>query len=75
MHAVRRAGWSTIRLHDAWHTCAMRLRGVSTAVIAAWLGHPLAALILAKYAHSQDPALVAFASSAPVVKFRDNQGT
>jgi integrase len=48
-----------IRLHDARHTCAtlLHLRGVPTAVIAAWLGHASAAFTLRTYAHAQDDAL------------------
>lgn len=48
-----------VRLHDARHTCGtlMHLRGVPTAVIAAWLGHASAAFTMAVYVHSQDDAL------------------
>ncbi|TYQ10813.1 UNVERIFIED_ORG: site-specific recombinase XerD [Gordonia westfalica J30] len=54
-----------VRLHDARHSCAtlMHLRGVPIAVIAAWMGHASAAFTLATYAHSQDEALKAAASS------------
>ncbi|WP_238422717.1 site-specific integrase [Gordonia sp. 'Campus'] len=54
-----------VRLHDARHSCAtlMHLRGVPIAVIAAWMGHASAAFTLATYAHSQDEALRAAASS------------
>ncbi|MCZ4536965.1 site-specific integrase [Gordonia terrae] len=54
-----------VRLHDARHSCAtlMHLRGVPIAVIAAWMGHASAAFTLATYAHSQDDALKAAASS------------
>jgi integrase len=43
-----------VRLHDARHSCAtlMHLRGVPIAVIAAWLGHQLAAFTMATYAHT-----------------------
>lgn len=54
-----------VRLHDARHSCAtlMHLRGVPIAVIAAWMGHASAAFTMATYAHSQDDALQAAASS------------
>jgi integrase len=54
-----------VRLHDARHSCAtlMHLRGVPIAVIAAWLGHASAAFTMSVYAHSQDDALKAAASS------------
>lgn len=70
------AGTPAIRLHDARHTCAtlLHLRGVPIAVIAAWLGHASAAFTLSTYAHSQDPALLAAASSTPVVTIRDKYG-
>lgn len=75
--STQTAGVPTIRLHDARHTCAtlMHLRGVPIAVIAAWMGHASAAFTLSTYAHSQDPALLAAASSAPVVTIRDNLGS
>ncbi|MGX7727552.1 site-specific integrase [Rhodococcus sp. 5G237] len=68
VHAVQRAKVRPIRLHDARHTCAtlMHLRGVPIAVIAAWLGHASAAFTLSRYAHSQDPAMVAAAQLSPV---------
>ena len=54
-----------VRLHDARHSCAtlMHLRKVPIAVIAAWLGHASAAFTMSRYAHSQDEALKAAASS------------
>ena len=63
-----------VRLHDARHSCAtlMHLRQVPIAVIAAWLGHASAAFTMSVYAHSQDDALKAAASSfGPVVTIRD----
>lgn len=74
--SVATAGVPSIRLHDARHTCAtlMHLRGVPIAVVAAWMGHASAAFTLSTYAHSQDPALLQAASSAPVVTMRDNFG-
>jgi integrase len=56
---VRKAGVPKIRLHDTRHTCGtlLHLRGVPTAVIAAWLGHARASFTLATYVHSQDEAL------------------
>ena len=47
------------KLHAARHTCAtlMHLQGVPGAVIAAWLGHKDALLIMKLYAHTQDDAL------------------
>lgn len=58
-------GIQRVRLHDARHSCAtlMHLRRVPIAVIAAWLGHAGAAFTLSVYAHSQDDALIAAASS------------
>jgi integrase len=58
-------GIERVRLHDARHSCAtlMHLRQVPIAVIAAWLGHASAACTLSVYAHSQDDALRAAASS------------
>ena len=52
-------------LSVARHSCAtlMHLRGVPVAVIAAWLGHASAAFTMAVYAHSQDDALKAAATS------------
>jgi integrase len=41
----------------------MHLRRVPIAVIAAWLGHASAAFTMSVYAHSQDDALKAAASS------------
>jgi integrase len=62
---LRDLGIPAVRLHDARHSCAtlMHLRGVPIAVIAAWLGHASAAFTMATYAHSQDDALKAAASS------------
>lgn len=65
-----------VRLHDARHSCAtlMHLRGVPIAVIAAWLGHASAAFTMSVYAHSQDDALKAAASSfGRVVTTRDTE--
>jgi integrase len=58
-------GIKRVRLHDARHTCGtlMHLRGVPIAVVAAWLGHASAAFTMAVYAHSQDDALTAAATS------------
>ncbi|HSS24006.1 MAG TPA: site-specific integrase [Mycobacterium sp.] len=58
-------GIKRVRLHDARHSCAtlMHLRQVPIAVIAAWLGHASAAFTMSVYAHSQDAALKAAASS------------
>jgi integrase len=58
-------GIEPVRLHDARHSCAtlMHLRRVPIAVIAAWLGHASAAFTMSVYAHSQDDALKAAASS------------
>lgn len=69
-------GIERVRLHDARHSCAtlMHLRNVPIAVIAAWLGHASAAFTLSVYAHSQDDALKAAASSfRPVVTFGDTE--
>jgi integrase len=69
-------GISYVRLHDARHSCAtlMHLRGTPIAVIAAWLGHASAAFTMATYAHSQDEALKAAASSfGRVVTTRDTE--
>jgi integrase len=69
-------GIGYVRLHDARHSCAtlMHLRGTPIAVIAAWLGHASAAFTMATYAHSQDEALKAAASSfGRVVTFSDTQ--
>lgn len=54
-----------IKLHAARHTCAtlMRRKGVPVAVIAAWIGHKDATLIMRLYAHSQDEALRAAATT------------
>ena len=62
--------------NDARHSCAtlMHLRGVPIAVIAAWLGHASAAFTMSVYAHSQDDALKAAASSfTRVVTTRDTE--
>lgn len=58
-------GIAYVRLHDARHSCAtlMHARQVPIATIAAWLGHASAAFTMAVYAHSQDDALKAAASS------------
>ena len=69
-------GIDRVRLHDARHSCAtlMHLRGVPIAVIAAWLGHASAAFTMSVYAHSQDDALKAAASSfGRVVTTRDTE--
>ncbi len=69
-------GIERVRLHDARHSCAtlMHLRHVPIAVIAAWLGHASAAFTLSVYAHSQDDALKAAASSfGRVVTTRDTE--
>jgi integrase len=69
-------GIGYVRLHDARHSCAtlMHLRGTPIAVIAAWLGHASAAFTMATYAHSQDEALKAAASSfGRVVTFGDTE--
>jgi integrase len=69
-------GIGYVRLHDARHSCAtlMHLRGTPIAVIAAWLGHASAAFTMATYAHSQDEALKAAASSfGRVVTFCDTE--
>jgi integrase len=69
-------GIERVRLHDARHSCGtlMHLRGVPIAVIAAWLGHASAAFTMAVYAHSQDDALKAAASSfGRVVTTRDTE--
>lgn len=54
-----------VRLHDARHSCAtlMHLSGVPAAVIAAWLGHTDARFTLATYAHSNNDALSAAATT------------
>jgi integrase len=54
-----------LRLHDARHTCAtlMHRRGVPIATVAAWLGHASGAFTMAVYAHSQEDALQAAATS------------
>ena len=65
-----------VRLHDARHSCAtlVHLRQVPIAAIAAWLGHASAAFTMAVYAHSQDDALKAAASSfGRVVTTRDTE--
>ncbi|MDV7137176.1 site-specific integrase [Williamsia muralis] len=63
--AVTAAGVPTIRLHDARHTCAtlMHLQAVPLSVISAWLGHTDASFTLRTYAHSQNDALKAAATS------------
>lgn len=69
-------GIERVRLHDARHSCAtlMHLRQVPIAVIAAWLGHASAAFTMSVYAHSQDDALKAAASSfGRVVTFGDTE--
>jgi integrase len=69
-------GIERVRLHDARHSCAtlMHLRGVPIAVIAAWLGLASAAFTMSVYAHSQDDALKAAASSfGRVVTTRDTE--
>ena len=69
-------GINRVRLHDARHSCAtlMHLREVPIAVIAAWLGHASAAFTMSVYAHSQDDALKAAASSfGRVVTTRDTE--
>ncbi len=69
-------GIEQVRLHDARHSCAtlMHLRGVPIAVIAAWLGHASAAFTMSVYAHSQNDALKAAATSfSRVVTTRDTQ--
>lgn len=65
-----------VRLHDARHSCAtlMHMRHVPISVIAAWLGHSSPAFTMAVYAHSQDDALKAAASSfSRVVTTRDTE--
>jgi len=53
---------------------SMHLRQVPIAVIAAWLGHASAAFTMSVYAHSQDDALKAAASSfGRVVTFCDTE--
>ena len=54
-----------MRLHDARHSCAssMHARNVPIATIAPSLGHARAAFTMAVYAHSQDDALKAAATS------------
>jgi integrase len=69
-------GIKRVRLHDARHSCAtlMHLRQVPIAVIAAWLGHASAAFTMSVYAHSQNDALKAAASSfGRVVTFCDTE--
>ncbi len=69
-------GIKRVRLHDARHSCAtlMHLRQVPIAVIAAWLGHASAAFTMSVYAHSQDDALKAAASSfGRIVTTRDTE--
>jgi len=69
-------GIEQVRLHDARHSCAtlMHARAVPIATIAAWLGHASAAFTMAVYAHSQDDALKAAASSfARVVTTGDTE--
>jgi integrase len=59
IRAVADTGVPRIRLHDARHTCGtlMHLRGLPTAVIAAWLGHSSPPFTMRTYVHSQDDAL------------------
>jgi integrase len=54
-----------VRLHDARHSCAtlMHMRHVPISVIAAWLGHSSPAFTMAVYAHFENDALKAAASS------------
>ncbi|WP_422605867.1 tyrosine-type recombinase/integrase [Mycobacterium sp.] len=69
-------GIEQVRLHDARHSCAtlMHARAVPIATTAAWLGHASAAFTMAVYAHSQDDALKAAASSfARVVTTGDTE--
>jgi integrase len=69
-------GIERVRLHDARHSCAtlMHLRQVPIAVIAAWLGHASAAFTMSVYAHSQEDALKAAASSfGRLVTFGDTE--
>jgi integrase len=55
-------------------TTLRHFRGTPIAVIAAWLGHASAAFTMATYAHSQDEALKAAASSfGRVVTFSDTE--
>ena len=58
---AKATGLPVIRLHDARHTCGtlMHLRGLPTAVISKWLGHPTVSFTMATYIHSQDDALAA----------------
>ena len=72
---LTKLGIPAVRLHDARHSCAtlMHLQGVPIAVIASWLG-TRAAFTMATYAHSQDDALKAAASSfGRVVTTRDTR--
>jgi integrase len=50
---------TTIRLHDARHSCAslMHAQGVPIAAISAWLGHADPAFTMRTYVHSHDDAL------------------
>jgi integrase len=70
-------GIKRVRLHDARHSCGtlMHLRGVPIAVISAWLGHASAAFTMAVYAHSQDDALKAAATSFARVVTSGDTGT
>ncbi len=63
--AVKAAGVRHIKLHGARHTAAtlMHLQGVPIAVVAAWIGHKDASLTMRVYAHSQNDALKAAATS------------
>jgi integrase len=75
---LRDMGIDYVRLHDARHSCAtlMHFRGTPIAVIAAWLGHASAAFTMATYAHSQDEALKAAASSfGRVVTLSDTEAS
>lgn len=62
---LARVGMRHLKLHGARHTAAtlMHLDGVPTAVIAAYIGHNDPALTMRLYAHSQDDALRAAATS------------
>jgi hypothetical protein len=62
---LARCGMPHIKLHAARHTGAtiMHLQGVPVAVIAAWIGDKDDALTMRLYAHSQDEALRAAATT------------
>jgi integrase len=57
---VRLAGLPVIRLHDTRHTCGtlMHRRGVTVAVISAWLGHASPDFTMRTYVHAQNDSLV-----------------